>query len=475
MVTTSPRASTRALRPPAAASATNVARRILTDVVDRDWPVGEVMGSEAELIARYGVSRAVFREAVRLVENQQVATMRRGPGGGLVVAEPTVDAIIDAAVLYLHRANTRLDEVFEARIVLEEIAAELATDRLTDADAAGLQSLSADEVAGAVTDHRALHGRLAAITRNAAIELIVDILNRVAFLYFRGGPSLTEGTLTASQHAHARIIDAVLERDAVQARRRMRRHLEAESTYLQNRHVSRQFMPRSVALGGGVSNKRAEDVARAILQDVVADDLEPGSFLGSQTELIERYGASRAVFREALRLLEHHQIATMRRGPGGGLFVSVPSVRGVSEVVAVYLTRRGIPMSDVVELRIRVELALVDLAIERADVDVEDDLQVALRSEETMSMADFADGGHNLHAVVANLAGNRALELVALVLIRLMRIHQVEAVTDEDRVRAAATVSRAHRAISESIVCGDAEEAHRRMRRHLEAVGMYLR
>ena len=104
-----------------------------------------------------------------------------------------------------------------------------------------------------------------------------------------------------------------------------------------------------------MSNKRAEDVARAILQDVVADDLPPGTLLGSQAELIERYGASRAVFREALRLLEHHQVAIMRRGPGGGLFVAAPSVRGVSEVVTVYLTRRDISMADLVELRVRVE------------------------------------------------------------------------------------------------------------------------
>jgi len=82
---------------PDAKLAASVARRILGDVVDRGWPVGQVLGSQAELIERYGVSRAVFREAVRLVENQQVATMRRGPGGGLVVTEPTVDAIIDAA------------------------------------------------------------------------------------------------------------------------------------------------------------------------------------------------------------------------------------------------------------------------------------------------------------------------------------------------------------------------------------------
>src|SRR5271156_362840 len=173
--------------PTASKMAATRARRILPPPVERGWPVGEVLGSQSELIERYGVSRAVFREAVRLVENQQVASVRRGPGGGLVVPEPTVDAIIDAAVLYLHRANTRLDEVFEARIVLEEIAAELATDRLTDNDAADLRSLSADEGTGAVTDHRALHKRLAAIARNPAIELFVDVLNRVASLYFRGG------------------------------------------------------------------------------------------------------------------------------------------------------------------------------------------------------------------------------------------------------------------------------------------------
>ena len=453
--------------------AATVARRILTDVVDRGWPVGEVLGSQSELIERYGVSRAVFREAVRLVENQQVATMRRGPGGGLVVTEPTVDAIIDAAVLYLHRASTRLDEVFEARIVLEVIAADLATERLTEEDAAGLRSLEEAEV----RDYRALHARLATITLNPALELFVDILNRVAFLYFRGGAgTLGEGTLAASREAHARIIEAVLDHDAETASRRMRRHLEAESAFLQNRKLSRQVLPRSVALGGGVSNKRAEEVARAILQDVVADDLPPGTLLGSQAELIQRYGASRAVFREALRLLEHHQIASMRRGPGGGLFVSSPSVRGVSDVVAVYLARRDISMVDLVELRIRVELALVDLAIARAGgTRSETELHDALDHERGFSTAEFADGGHDLHAVIAGMAGNRALELVLLVLLRLMRLHQVEEVTDEERAVAAVDVSKAHGAIAEAITQGNVELARRRMRRHLEAIGSYLR
>jgi DNA-binding FadR family transcriptional regulator len=165
----------------------------------------------------------------------------------------------------------------------------------------------------------------------------------------------------------------------------------------------------------------------------------------------------------------------MRRGPGGGLFVSAPSVRGVSDVVAVYLARRDISMADLVELRIRVELALVDLAITRSGTEGDAELRAALVHERELSTAEFADGGHGLHAVIAALAENRALELVALVLIRLVRLHQVEKVSDEERARAAAEVSRAHRAIAAAVLSGDRTLARRRLRRHLEVVGAYLR
>ncbi len=105
----------------------------------------------------------------------------------------------------------------------------------------------------------------------------------------------------------------------------------------------------------------------------------------------------------------------------------------MSDVVAVSLTRRGISMADLVELRIRVELALVDSPSTGPTPTARPNLRSALEHEATMSMAEFADGGHDLHAVIAGLAGNRALELVALVLVRLMRLHQVEEVTEEDR------------------------------------------
>src|ERR1700719_237680 len=103
---------------PKAKRASKVADRIIKDVIAGGWQVGTILGSESDLLARYQVSRAVFREAVRLVEHQQVARTRRGPGGGLVVTEPTVDAVIDAVVLYLHPGDARLDAGFAPRLAL---------------------------------------------------------------------------------------------------------------------------------------------------------------------------------------------------------------------------------------------------------------------------------------------------------------------------------------------------------------------
>src|ERR1700735_2502552 len=163
--------------------AAKVADLIVEDVMALGWPVGQVLGSETDLLERYQVSRAVFREAVRLVEHQQVAYARRGPGGGLVIAEPTVGAVIDAVVLYLHRMDARLDEVFEARIVLEEIACQLAAERTDESDLSELRKFAEGAPIEPDADPRGLHVLVAAISGNPGIQLFVEVFSRVAQLY----------------------------------------------------------------------------------------------------------------------------------------------------------------------------------------------------------------------------------------------------------------------------------------------------
>ena len=192
--------------------AAKVADLIIEDVMALGWPVGEVLGSEADLLERYQVSRAVFREAVRLVEHQQVARTRRGPGGGLVITEPTVGAVIDAVVLYLHRVDARLDEIFEARIILEELACQLASERTDENDLAELRRFVEEVPVDPEGDPRELHAVVAVISRNAGLELFVDVFNRVAQLYSpdwqRLGSAIGEGDDARPRHdcrgAHGR-------------------------------------------------------------------------------------------------------------------------------------------------------------------------------------------------------------------------------------------------------------------------------
>lgn len=120
--------------------ATQIARRIEADIIRRGWPVGESLGSEHLLQQRYHVSRSVLREAVRLVEHHQVARMRRGPGGGLLVCEPDAAAATNAVVIYLEHQGTTIGDLLAARLLLEPLAAVLAAEHI---DETGIERLRA--------------------------------------------------------------------------------------------------------------------------------------------------------------------------------------------------------------------------------------------------------------------------------------------------------------------------------------------
>ena len=430
---------------PAAKRAEQIADRIIGDVIAMGWPAGTLLGTEAGLLERYGVSRAVFREAVRLVEHQQIARTRRGPGGGLIITEPTVHAVIDAVVLYLYRVEATLDELFEARIVLEDIVTELAPARVGEQDVTRLRPFLRAGDHDLDSDPRALHALLASITQNPALELFVDVLNWVAMLYTTDWRALGPAVAAESARAHASIARAVVAGETGLARSRMRKHLRAEHDFLRGRTSTTELLPDHVVVSGEPGDsKRAEAVARRITQDIVVRGMRPGELVGAEKELIEQEGVSRAVLREAVRLLEHHQIARMRRGPGGGLFVFEPNAGAVTDMAAIYLARRGMRLAGLAELRTGVEVELAGLAAERG------------------AAGELA--APDLHAAVACAAGNRVLELVALVLIRLSRMHRI------DPAGAGAEVLREHEAIAAAVESGDRELSRHRMRRHLDAL-----
>src|SRR3546814_17979498 len=61
------------------------ARLIEHDIRTEQRRAGEVLGSSGEIARRYGLGRETMLGAVRLLEDQGIARMRRGPGGGVTV------------------------------------------------------------------------------------------------------------------------------------------------------------------------------------------------------------------------------------------------------------------------------------------------------------------------------------------------------------------------------------------------------
>jgi hypothetical protein len=65
-----------------------VARDLEERFLRDGWPIGRYYGGEVELAAHYGAGRDVMREALRILEARDEIQVRRGPRGGVVVAEP---------------------------------------------------------------------------------------------------------------------------------------------------------------------------------------------------------------------------------------------------------------------------------------------------------------------------------------------------------------------------------------------------
>jgi DNA-binding FadR family transcriptional regulator len=219
------------------------------------------------------------------------------------------------------------------------------------------------------------------------------------------------------------------------------------------------------------SPKLAEKVASDIERDILAMGWQVGTVVGSEKELLEKHGVSRGILREAIRLLEHHMVATMRRGPGGGLIVTAPDAEVVTGSVAMFLEYRQATPPIIFEARKALELVAVEMTAQRIDETKISQLRDLTRRDD--SLAEYPQSGLHWHIVVAEMTGNPALALFVTSLVRLTD----EAVSQFRVSRAGSNpevVHHAHSRITEAIIAGDIGLARHRMLRHLEAVEAFI-
>lgn len=93
---------------------------------------------------------------------------------------------------------------------------------------------------------------------------------------------------------------------------------------------------------------------------IAAGELQDGQALPVESALVDELGVSKAVVREALRILETEGLVEVRRGLGGGPRVRHPSVPEVAKGMGVYLQIGDVLVTDVWETRDRIVGAAVE-------------------------------------------------------------------------------------------------------------------
>ncbi|MFK4100293.1 FadR/GntR family transcriptional regulator [Streptomyces sp. NPDC019531] len=466
--------------------AAQIAQRIEADVIRRGWPVGESLGSEVELRERFGVSRAVLREAVRLVEHHQVVKMRRGPNGGLFVSAPDAGPATRAMVIYLEYVGTSVTDLLHARLLLEPIAAGLAADRITEDGIATLRATLVEERVHwdepGVHSQDPLHPVLGKLSGNPVLHLFVDVLTRLTARYAHTSRRISKAEMHSaketSHRAHRAVVDAVIAGDGARAQTELGAHLESVAGWIEKHRVRRG--PRIAGnviepeLVEGPRAKLAEVVAARIHDDIAARGWQVGQVLGSESDLLARYGISRAVLREAVRLLEYHSVARMRRGPGGGLIVAEPEAQASVDTMALFLEYQGVTADDLRIVRNAIELGIVARVTARrseggAVDEVAERLAKAVRRP-TEGPAEDLRKADLFHTELAELARNPVLSLFLAIITELFRKHAAGHDQPLPGDTAAEEVQHIHQRILDAILEGDAGLASHRMRRHLDAL-----
>lgn len=199
------------------------------------WEPGTRLPNENELMSTFGVGRVSVREAIRLVERDGLVDVRRGAAGGVFVRRPAPNELSESFSIMLAVEGCTVREAVELRMMLEPEAAAAAARNVTDHPLR--QHLEEESVAEDLGSLHGLHVRLAEISGNRGLHLVLAALEHVMSERLRP-ERLSDADLRGTSAAHRKIARRVLEGDADGARRAMQHHLEAYLDYLQDQEIA---------------------------------------------------------------------------------------------------------------------------------------------------------------------------------------------------------------------------------------------
>jgi DNA-binding GntR family transcriptional regulator len=186
---------------------------LLSAIIFGDLPPGSAV-DEKGIAARFGLGLAGVRDALHRLSLE-----------GLVERQPRIGTRIPDLGL------REMQDVFEARIVIEGHCAALAAERATAAEltvlagafAKYVEVIRARDFRRLVHMDQVFHRTMAAACRNKLIEKqVVTLHNNASRFWYFGLPRLDPAVLRADIDTHLKVVDAMRRRDPAAAQAAMR-------------------------------------------------------------------------------------------------------------------------------------------------------------------------------------------------------------------------------------------------------------
>jgi DNA-binding FadR family transcriptional regulator len=215
-----------------------IAGELRSQILGGELKPGDSLFTESALMETYEVSRPTLREALRLLEAQNLVSVRRGSHKGPVVSVPGVGVAAQAVAIQLQLRGATLGDVYQFRSFFEPHAVRLAAGRATPADVADLHAI-VDGAAGRKGDATGFaieswkfHQALINLSGSPTMGVISETLQRISEQH---SARSMEGAVDRDvQHeralkAYYRVVELIAVNDADGAEAYWEKHMRAVS------------------------------------------------------------------------------------------------------------------------------------------------------------------------------------------------------------------------------------------------------
>jgi DNA-binding FadR family transcriptional regulator len=428
--------------------AANLRRQILNGQLAAD----QRLPPEADLVTAFQVSRDTLREALRILESQQLVEIKRGRGGGVIVRPPGLESVSRYVALLLQLRGTTLADLEEARSVIEPPAAEQAAARAEPHELQMLGALHDAERAAEghplafVTTMSAFDQAVTDLSANRTIAVIAGVFRDIyaGQVYSSIGESDADADHVAAERiarrvivSHSAFLDAARRGDASLAQTAWSDYLSTTGRLLASRGTSRRpiditplWRARAGRAAPEATPRRAQVVATEIRARIAEGGLSEGDRLPALPDLADEFEVSRPTLREALRILEMEFLLDLRAGDRAGATVLSPTTRVAAQMAGTVLEARHTTVADCYRALRMVEPAIVGLIASRA---TEKQLQRMRRVDSELAAATddvvrFVTTWWEAERITFEAVNNPALTVIAEIL-RWIRVGMQPAIT----------------------------------------------